>query len=109
MNMIILIGLLAFLIILGVIVYKNFAKLAPFLQIACLIISFVCFGFSIQQYGYGNELNSSYENQLESLWNSGTVNPGNDNLTISKYLMLAGIVFLVLFVVIMVYRKKKKN
>ncbi len=99
----------SFIIMLDVIAYKNFNKLATVGQIACLLISLVCFGFSIQQYGYGNELNSSYEHQFESFWYNGTANPGNDNLEISKYLMIAGIVFLVLFVVITFYKKKKQN
>lgn len=107
---------ISFLTMIGVIAYKNFHKLSStgkimssMGQISCLIISIVCFGFSIQQNSYGNELNSSYEHQFESFWNSGTANPGNEYLTNSKYLMIAGIIFLVLFVIITIYKKKKND
>lgn len=105
--------LISFLTMVGVIVYKNFSKISSLGstigQISCLIISMICFGISIQQNSYGNELNSSYEHQFESFWNSGTANPGNEYLANSKYFMIAGIIFLVLFLVITVYKKKKTN
>ncbi len=110
MNKILLV-LLSFTIMMGVIIYKNFSKLSTMWstigQIFCLVASIVCFGFSIQQNNYGNELNSSYESQFESLWNNGTANPGNEYLTYSKYFMIAGIIFLVLFVLITIYKKRK--
>lgn len=98
---------LSFLTMIGTIIYKNRNKLATIGQIVTMFISIACFVFSFQQYSYGNELNSSYEYQLESLFNAGTYNPGNAYLRDSRYLLIAGIFFLALFIAITIYKKRK--
>lgn len=105
----VLIVFCSFVILCITIIVNNKHKFYTIGQIVTIILSIFCFVASIQQDSYGNELNSSYENQFESIWETGTANPGNEYLTNSKYLLIAGIVFLVLFVVITICKKKKNE
>ena len=88
-----------------IIVY-NWQQLKAVREFVCLTISIICFAATGLLYAHGNELNNDAMSKVESFFETGNANPGDNYINYAIFTLVAAVIFLILF---FVSRTKKEK